>query len=77
MTKTEFLQSKEYGDMMHKIRSYKQGFEFTIPFYKTNQGQKNGINIVLQNSEKESLIESLSIDLSLEGNITEKKYRRL
>lgn len=77
MTRKEFLESKEYKDMMNKIKGYSKGFTFTIPFYKMTQGQKKGMNIVLDNACKEGLIESLSISLSLECNVTEEEYRRL
>lgn len=77
MKKSEFLQSKEYNDMMGKIRSYSKGFIFTIPFYQMNKAQKNGMNIVLRNAIKEGLIESVSFGLSLEGDITEETYKKL
>lgn len=77
MTKSEFLKSKEYENMMKKIRNYSTGFEFTIPFYKMTRQQKNGMNIVLNNAVKEGLIESVRIGVSLEGNFTDETYRRL
>ena len=77
MTRKEFLESKEYKDMMNKIKGYSKGFTFTIPFYKMTQRQKNGMNIVLKNARKEGLIESLSIGLSIDGNVVEEEYRRL
>lgn len=77
MTKAEFLKSKEYREMMDKIRSYSKGFEFTIPFYKMTSEQKNAMNVVLRNAVEEGLIESISIGLSLEGNITEEKYKKI
>ena len=77
MTKAEFLKSKEYEDMMEKIRSYRQGFEFTIPFYKMTQQQKNGMNIVLHDAVEEGLIESIQIGVSIEGNFTDETYKRL
>lgn len=46
MTKEEFRKSKEYADMVEKIKGYSVGFVFTIPYYKMTHKQLNGMNIV-------------------------------
>lgn len=70
MTKQEFRNSKEYDYCVNKIRNYHKGFEFTIPFYKMNKGQKNAMHVVLDDCKKEGLIESIGIDYSMEDLLT-------
>ena len=48
------------------IRSYKRGFEFTIPYYKMTRGQINAMNWVTKKAEDLGLIRSISIGHSLE-----------
>ena len=48
------------------IRSYKSGFEFTIPYYKMTKGQINAMNWVTKKAEDLGLIRSISIGHSFE-----------
>jgi len=81
MTAQEFRTSTEYDYCINKIRNYPAGFEFTIPFHKMKQGQKNAMHLVLEDCKKEGLIESVSIGYSLEdliaNDITEETWKRL
>lgn len=77
MTIKEFKNSKEYADMVEKIKSYSVGFVFTIPYYKMTQKQINGMNIVTLDCIKSGILESLSIGLDIHGNPTEEKFKRI
>lgn len=77
MTTTELRQSKEYRICMDKIRSYKTGFEFTIPFDRMSAGQANAMHRILRDAYDEGLIESVSFVLNLEGECIEETWRRL
>lgn len=77
MTKEELRKDPEYIKSKEKIVGYKKGFKFKIPFYKMSIGQKNAMNILLNDCIDEQLIDSISFDLDLQGNITEEEYIRL
>lgn len=80
MTKQELRQSDDYKKAVEKVRSYKKGFTFTIPLYKMTEGQKNAMFIIMQDCEKEGLVESLSIGYGFTKtgfDITEETYKRL
>lgn len=48
------------------IRSYKKGFEFTLPYYQMTKGQINAVNWVTKKAKDLGLIESISVGISLE-----------
>lgn len=77
MTKKEFRNSQEYKELVEKIKGYHQGFEFTLPYYKMTQGQKNAIQIVVDDCIKKRILDSISIGLQLDGTITEETFIRL
>ena len=77
MTAKEFRNSQEYKNAVSKIKGYSKGFKFTLPYYKMTQGQENAMDIITNDSIKEKLIESVSIGLSLSGEIVEKTFVRL
>ena len=77
MTTEEFRKSKEYADMVEKIKGYSIGFVFTIPYHKMTQKQINGMNIVTRDCIKAGILDSLSIGLDIHGNPTEEKFKRI
>ena len=77
MIAKEFRNSQEYENLIKKIKNYPKGFKFTLPYYKMTQGQKNAMDIITNDSIKEKLIESVSIGLSLSGEIVEETFVRL
>jgi len=77
MNKIEFKKSKEYKDAVEKIKGYSKGFKFTLPYYKMTQGQKNAMNIVTRDCMSDKIIESISLGLDLNGDITEETFVRL
>ena len=77
MTKKEFRESKEYADMMKKVKSYPAGFEFSIPYYQMRQGQKNAMYVFTQDCIKAGLLQSMSMDVALLGEITSEKFKKI
>jgi hypothetical protein len=77
MNKVEFKESKEYKELLDKIKGYPKGFKFTLPYYKMSQGQKNAINVVTKDCVNCKIICSTSLGLDLKGNITEETFIRL
>ena len=77
MTITELRESADYRLCMNKIRNYRTGFEFTIPFYKMSIGQANAMRCILRDARNEGLIESVSCTFGLELDTTEETWRRV
>lgn len=80
MTKQEFRQTEEYKKAVEKVKGYNKGFEFTIPLYKMTEGQRNAMFIIMQDCQKEGLIESISIGYGFTDSgfdMTEETYKRL
>lgn len=77
MNVQQFRESKEYADACKKINAYHKGFEFTIPYYKMTQGQRNAMDVVTTDCTKQGLIQSVSVGVSLEGEFTEETFVRL
>jgi|GEM_PF-2031055 len=77
MNRIEFKESKEYKELLDKIKGYPKGFKFTLPYYKMSQGQKNAINVVTNDCVKDKIICSTAFGLDLKGNITEETFIRL
>lgn len=77
MTKQEFRASEEYADMMRKVKSYPAGFEFSIPYYQMRQGQRNAMEVFTRDCIKAGLLQSISMDLSLTGEVTSEKFRKM
>lgn len=77
MTITELRQSEDYRICMDKIRRYKTGFEFTIPFYRMSKGQANAMHRILRDAYDEGLIESVSFSFNLDCEGTEETWRRI
>lgn len=77
MTLTQLRQSDEYAKCIHKIKGYSAGFTFTVPYYKMTKGQRESMRIVLGDAQVQGLIESTSINLSLEGDVVSETFRRL
>lgn len=83
MTRNEFRNSKEYAELIERIRNYKPGFTFTAAYAKArkvSKAKENGLKILMEDAVKMGLLESISIGYSLEdlrdGEITEEKFKR-
>lgn len=77
MSTEEFKASKQYAEYMDRIRNYPKGFEFTLPYWKMTKQIRNAIDIITRDAEKEHLIESISIGISLDLEETEETFKRI
>lgn len=77
MTITELRENEEYRTCMDKIRGYRVGFEFTIPFHRMSVGKANAMRIILKDAHAEGLIDCISFDFDRDGVITEETWRRI
>lgn len=77
MTEKELRNSQEYKDLVEKIKGYSKGFEFTLPYYKMTEGQKNAVHIITNDCIKKRIIDSIAIGLRLDGTITEETFVKL
>lgn len=73
----EFRKHPEYKLCMDKIKKYRKGFKFTIPYYKMTAGQRNGMSVVLYDAQKQGLISSVAVSYSLGLEITDETYIKL
>lgn len=77
MSVEELRKHPEYKLCMDKIKKYRKGFKFTIPYYKMTTGQRNGMGVVLYDAQKQGLISSVAVDFSLDLEITEETFIKL
>lgn len=77
MTKEQLRKDPEYIKAKNKIINYSKGFKFTVPLYQMTIGQRNAMEIILKDCCNEGIIESISFNLDLQGNVTEEEYVRL
>lgn len=83
MTKAEFRKSKEYAELMEKIKKYSPGFIFTIHYgavRKVSKAKETGLRTLLEDAIRMGYLESISIGYTLdgmiEGQINEETYER-
>ena len=77
MTKTEFRKSKEYKEAIDKIKAYSIGFTFTLQYEKIPTGKCNALRIITKDCIDIGILESISIGLDIQGNITDETYKRI
>ena len=77
MTGKNLKNQKSMRMQLKKINGYSKGFNFTIPYYKMTQGQKNAMHIITSDCVKGKIIDSVSFGLNLAGEITEETFVRL
>lgn len=77
MTKQEFRESKEYAEMMEKIKGYHKGFKFTLHYGQIPKAKANALRTITQDCIKMGILESKSIGLDIQGNFVEEEYERV
>lgn len=77
MTREELRKEQGYIEAHNKITNYKKGFKFTIYYNEIPKPKRRAMEILLQDCKKEKLIESISIGLALNGELTDETYIRL
>ena len=77
MTKEEFRNSKEYAEMIDKIKAYTKGFTFALKYAEIPKAKAKALEIVTNDCIKSGILESIEIGLDIQGNFVEEKYKRV
>ena len=77
MTIAEFRQSKDYAEMIEKIKGYPKGFKFTLEYGQIPKSKANALEIVTNDCIKAGILESIGIGLDIQGTCVEETYRRI
>lgn len=77
MTEKELRKTKEYSDVVDKIKKYKKNFKFTLDYSQIPKAKGNALRIITRDMIKEKILESISIGIDLQGNICDETFRRL
>ncbi len=64
----EIRQTKDYKEAVERIKGYKKGFEFSVPYYKIPTiAKKNGMRFILNDMICDGIIECIAIDESFDS----------
>ena len=77
MTRDELRREPGYIEAHKKIESYKKGFKFTVNYSEMPAPKRRAMEYLLEDCEKEGLIESVAIGVSLELERTDETFVRL
>lgn len=77
MTKQELRETKEYKEVVNKIKGYSVGFEFTLNYAAIPKAKGNALRIITKDLIDAGILESISIGEDLQGNFCDETYRRL
>lgn len=77
MKLSEARNTKDWKDVVEKIKRYPKGFEFTIIYEGIPKAKANCLKYIFADCIKNDLLESLQFGLDLEGNITDETFKRL
>ena len=77
MTAQEMRETKDYKEVVNKIKGYSKGFEFTLDYSKIPKEKGNALRIITKDCIEAGIIESVSIDLTLQGEPVRETFRRL
>lgn len=77
MTIPEFRETKDYKQATKKIQNYPHGFKFTLKYSEIPEGKANALKIIMEDCIKQSLLESVSIELALDGTQTAETFQKI
>jgi hypothetical protein len=77
MTIQELRNHKEYALAFKKIKAYPKGFEFTLNYEHIPTPQANALKIIMEDAIALGYLESIAINLSLEGKQTAETFRKI
>lgn len=77
MTIPEFRETKDYEQAMKKVQGYSQGFKFTLNYSSIPIGKANALKILMEDCINYNLIESISIELALDGTQTAETFQKI
>lgn len=77
MTREQLRKTTDYAEAMDKVRKYSKDFQFTLYYSEIPKAKANALKILMNDCIKCRLIESISIGVSLQGDIVDETFRRL
>ena len=77
MSKSEFRKSKEYREMIEKIKGYPKWFTFTLKYAEIPKKKGNALKVITSDCIEMGILESISIGLDVQGNFVEEQYKRI
>lgn len=77
MTVKEFRGSKEYAELIDKIKGYPIGFKFSLHYASIPEKKARALIIVIKDCIDNGILRSLSFGLDFEGSIVEEEYERV
>ncbi len=77
MTRDELRKEPGYIEAHKKIESYKKGFKFTVNYNEIPAPKRRAMEYLLDDCEKEGLIESIATGINLELERTDETFIRL
>lgn len=77
MTITELRNHEEYQKCLDKVKSYKEGFKFTLNWTQIPKAKANALRQIMTDFIEMGLLESMKFDLNLKGEITSETYRKI
>ena len=77
MTREELRREPGYIEAHQKIENYTKGFKFTVYYNEMPAPKRRAMEYLLEDCEKEGLIESVSIGVALNGDRADETFVRL
>lgn len=77
MTIPELRETKDYKQALKKIQGYSQGFKFTLNYSSIPIGKANALKIIIEDCIKQNLLESVAIELALDGTQTAETFQKI
>lgn len=77
MSKSEFKNSKEYREMVDRIKGYPIGFTFSLNYGEIPEKKGNALKIITKDCIDMGILESISVGLDIQGNFVEEQYKRI
>ena len=73
----ELRQSKDYADIINKIKKYPKDYTFTLNYSEIPKAKVNALRIIMEDCIKKGIVESIAIGLAINGEQTDETFERL